>query len=421
MTLLNVAYAPGFMTNIVSQDILYTKGLFFDNWMMHLHRQGNTVGYVERHNGHYLLENNVGKEVTSEPAVFATKTGTMTDWHQILAHASHDVIKHLEESAEGVEVKDKDDGQVPKTNECETCALSKSHRIISRSNKMSETSDKPFHQITYDLMHFSTATNKDQWVSHFACMSTDFNLVFTHPKKSDAPKIIKTAVKIIETRHNGKVIFFRSDGEQSLGNEFAEFMREKGITYESSSPDTPAQNGHSERKGSVLATKARAMRIDAGLPTYLWNEILRTAGCIANRTPMQKHKWKTPYELVMCKQPNLRHLKQYGCKAYTLDKHIPRKQKLQERAHIGHIIGYDSTNIFRIWIPSQRKVIRTRDVIFDEKTRYDAHELGLLQLTKETMLDTTFEIQSLDSTTQITEIESDDEEDSETIIQSIKA
>lgn len=26
--------------------------------------------------------------------------------------------------------------------------------------------------------------------------------------------------------------------------------------------------------------------------------------------------------------------------------HIPRKKKLQERAHIGDLIGYDSTNVF---------------------------------------------------------------------------
>ena len=57
-------------------------------------------------------------------------------------------------------------------------------------------------------MQFTTAMNKDQWVSHFSCMSTDFNLVFTHPKKSNAVSIIQQAIGIIETRYNGKVLFF---------------------------------------------------------------------------------------------------------------------------------------------------------------------------------------------------------------------
>lgn len=85
--------------------------------------------------------------------------------------------------------------------------------------------------------------NRDQWVSHFSCATTDFNLVFTHPRKSDATGIIQKALNIIETRYNGKVVFFRSDGEKSLGIEFSDFISRKGITYEPSAPNTPAQSG----------------------------------------------------------------------------------------------------------------------------------------------------------------------------------
>ena len=34
-------------------------------------------------------------------------------------------------------------------------------------------------------------------------------------------------------------------------------------------------------------------------------------------------------------------------------------------------MGYDSTNIYRIWIPSKNKVISTCDVTFDESESYD--------------------------------------------------
>lgn len=69
-------------------------------------------------------------------AAFAiTKTASM---HQILGHASNDAITHLENPAEWVTVVDKDGGQVTKTNECETCALSKAHRIISGKPEIRE-------------------------------------------------------------------------------------------------------------------------------------------------------------------------------------------------------------------------------------------------------------------------------------------
>ena len=268
-------------------------------------------------------------------------------------------------------------------------------------------------------MQFTTAMNKDQWASHFACTSTDFNMVFTHPRKSDATTIIQNAFNMIKNRYNATIVFFRSDGEKALGIQFDNLLAENGITQEPSAPDTPAQNGHSERKGRMLATKARALRIEAGLPTYLWNELMKTAGYIANRTPMHKHNWKTPFEKVLKTPPNLSHLRKIGSKAYTLDKHIARTRKLQERAHIGHLIGYDSTNIYRIWIPSQRKIIRSRDVIFDETTLYKSREPDLTQLIQEPMLDSPYSISHLDTISRIEKVESDEDEPLDTSTQEI--
>ena len=52
------------------------------------------------------------------------------------------------------------------------------------------------------------------------------------------------------------------------------------------------------------------------------------------------------------KKPQLVYLKAYGCKAYimTLDAQLKKKRlnKLDPRAHIGYLVGYDFTNIYRI-------------------------------------------------------------------------
>ena len=47
---------------------------------------------------------------------------------------------------------------------------------------------------------------------------------------------------------------------------------------------------------------------------------------------------------------------------------------MEARKYVGYLVGYDSTNIWRIWIPSQRKVICTRDVRFDEMKKYNPKE-----------------------------------------------
>ena len=78
----------------------------------------------------------------------------------------------------------------------------------------------------------------------------------------------------------------------------------------------------------------------------------------------------------------------YGCKTYTLVKQIKRGDKLAPRALIGHLVGYDSTNIYRIWIPSLRKVIRTRDVTFDENSFYNPKGENIDYLLRDALEDT---------------------------------
>ncbi|KAI1676101.1 polyprotein [Pyrenophora tritici-repentis] len=48
-----------------------------------------------------------------------------------------------------------------------------------------------------------------------------------------------------------------------------------------------------------------------------------------------------------------------------------RLQRLDPKAWIGYLVGYQASTIYRIWIPSLAKVISTRDVIFDENTIFD--------------------------------------------------
>ncbi|KAM4065798.1 integrase core domain-containing protein [Hirsutella rhossiliensis] len=48
--------------------------------------------------------------------------------------------------------------------------------------------------------------------------------------------------------------------------------------------------------------------------------------------------------------------------------------KTDPHTEIGYLVGYDSTNIFRIWIPSTSEVRRVRDVTFNESIFYDGND-----------------------------------------------
>ena len=134
---------------------------------------------------------------------------------------------------------------------------------------------------------------------------------------------------------------------------------------------TDEQNGLAERAGSLLIIRARAMRIQAGLPKSLSNELICTAAYVLNRTPTEALAWKTPYEVVWGTKPKVQHMRPIGCRAYVLNRSLKRADKLESRALIGHLVGYDSTNIFRIWLPTKDQVIRTRYVVFHPTKFYE--------------------------------------------------
>ena len=70
----------------------------------------------------------------------------------------------------------------------------------------------------------------------------------------------------------------------------------------------------------------------------------------------------------------------FSCRAYPLIYKIKKLDKINPRAQIDYLYGYDSTNIFRIWLPIQAKVIRIRDVKFDDTKLYHFSNLKLSAL-----------------------------------------
>ena len=169
-----------------------------------------------------------------------------------------------------------------------------------------------------------------------------------------------------------------------------QFLQEElKISVEPSAPYTQAQNGEAERSGGVIKEKAGAMV--GSLPSKLWREVVSAAVYLFNRTPRYMNRWKTPYELFHGHPPSQDHLRAYGCKAFAMTTSAKKKEnrlkRLDKKAWIGYLVGYTSTNIYRVWIPVRNEVILTRDVTFDESSFFDGNLDRLAQDVKDMDMD----------------------------------
>lgn len=155
---------------------------------------------------------------------------------------------------------------------------------------------------------------------------------------------------------NSGVFIIRSDQKTSIGGDLEDWMTSQGIDWDWSAKNTPDQKETFERYDALLTEKTRCIRLHAKLPEDLYFECYLAAAYLMNRTPNKSLKWAS-FLVTLQKHTEqsvkhqMAHLKVYGCKAYSLLKKkdkSPKNQKMKPRAFIGYLVGYDSTNIFRI-------------------------------------------------------------------------
>jgi len=405
LTIREVAYVPGFMTNIVSLSRLTNRDIHWNTQTGCLFRGNLNLAVVSRLNGHWTISNpplaptysalsiseelseqeeNEGPNTTPKGCVSCLRSISAASfpvqrsksdsnlsflWHGRLGHPGVDALSHLPTATTGVPKFVMDWGV------CETCRLSKATQQISRDPRREMPEQHPFYRVSCDILEVEEGYNGDQVIVHFHDYLTSFNCVFTQLQREGLSQVFQRFFYQVKTLFQQTVRIVRMDSDSAAqGDDWDEFVRRIGITIEPTASNTPAQNGHAERFGRTLSTKARSLRVGGNLPHSLWPEIVKTAGYLINRTPTRKLGWKTPFEALHGRKPSLSHLHIIGCKAFVLNYSIPKKMKLEPRALVGYLVGYDSTNIWRIWHPTGKTIIRSRDVTFDEGQIYDPND-----------------------------------------------
>ena len=204
--------------------------------------------------------------------------------------------------------------------------------------------------------------------------------MYTHFKKNNCLKIIKSFFHMIKIRYNQIVQFFRMNDESILNEKFNLIIQTYEITAKRTAFYTFDQNEKIERFEKILIIKTKIMRISNHLLKNLWSEIYKIDDYINNRISKRNLKWLISYETLFEKKFNLFYLHSYDCRAYFFRQKIFKKNKLKFRAIIDYFVDYDSINIFRIWMLSKTKMIKTKNVIFDHSKFYDFIKLNLIHI-----------------------------------------
>ena len=186
--------------------------------------------------------------------------------------------------------------------------------------------------------------------------------------KSETFDKFKEFKALIENQISIHIRILRSDnGGEYESNEFDDFFREARIKKELIIPYKPKQNGVVERKNKIICEVVKAMLIDLDLPLSLWVEAACTAVYIQNRSPHAILGAKTLEEVFTSKKPAVDHMRIFSTPVYV---HVPKEKRAKPDPSVkkGIFAGYnDCSKAYRVYIPGQRHIKVSRDVIFREE------------------------------------------------------
>ena len=90
-----------------------------------------------------------------------------------------------------------------------------------------------------------------------------------------AKNISGKQVKIIHTDNSGEY----------QSKEFESFLKDNGITHQTTVPYNPEQNGVAESMNRTIMESARSMLMHSRLPNKFWAEAVNIATYLRNRSP----------------------------------------------------------------------------------------------------------------------------------------
>jgi len=365
VTINDALLVPDLRLNLLSVSKITDRGytVTFDKFTGKvIDKAGNTALIAERIDNLYFL-----REVNARcnaAIASARSKDAFNLWHRRMGHVN---ARDLMECARGKHVRGIKVNVLPNDFECEVCLRGKMTR--TPFPKTNDRQSKPLEIIHTDVWG-PMKVESNGGARYFITFIDDHSRwveIQLIKSKDEALSAFKRFKLFAEKQTGHKIKHIQSDnGTEYRNRAFDEFLEEQGISRRLTVTHTSEQNGVAERRNRTLVETARCLLIQSGLPPSFWGEAVNTANYIRNRCPSRSVEGKTPFEMWTGRTPDVRHLREFGCIAYTFERK-PNKGKFDDRSKKGVLVGYSQeSKAYRIWIPEERRIDIARDVKFLE-------------------------------------------------------
>jgi hypothetical protein len=126
-----------------------------------------------------------------------------------------------------------------------------------------------------------------------------------------------------------------------------------------------------ERKNMTVMNLVRSMLSEKKIPKTFWLEVVNWTIYVLNRCPTNIVKDMTPEEVWTRVKPSVEHFRVFGCVTHV---HIPdaRRTKLENKSMCCVLLRVnEESKGYRLYDPATKKIVTSRDIIFEEKKHQD--------------------------------------------------
>ncbi|GJR13358.1 retrovirus-related pol polyprotein from transposon TNT 1-94 [Tanacetum coccineum] len=154
------------------------------------------------------------------------------------------------------------------------------------------------------ICFMAKASPTQAWLWHRSFTNLNFDYITLKERE-----VLKDFLTMIQRNLQAQVITVRTDrGMEFLNKTLHAYFKEEGIEHQTSTPQTPEQNGIVERRNRTLVEAARTMLSASKLPLSFWAEAVATACYTQNRSIIISTHGKTAYHIINDRKPSIKHL-----------------------------------------------------------------------------------------------------------------
>ncbi|KAG7527904.1 Reverse transcriptase RNA-dependent DNA polymerase [Arabidopsis suecica] len=289
-----------------------------------------------------------------------------TLWHDRLGHPGQNMMRKLMTNSKGHTLKEK--RVIPKNLTCEACSQGKLIIRPSPAKVNKETLNfleriqgdicGPIHPPCGTFRYFMVLIDASTRWSHVCLLSTR-NQAFA-----------RLLAQIIRLRAHFpdfplKTIRLDNAGEFT-SQAFNDYCMSMGVSVEHPVAHVHTQNGLAESFIKRIQLIARPLLMRSRLPVAAWGHAVLHSSELIRIRPSSEHKY-SPSQLLMGHEPDISHLKTFGCAVYVPIA-PPHRTKMGPQRRMGIYVGFDSPTIIKYLEPTTGDLFKARyaDCHFNE-------------------------------------------------------